>query len=170
MKTTINTFFEGAIGAIAGIVASLYFSDNLSMAAICGGFGAIIGRHIIPYIFDLIEGFLHDKNGLSITKVFRIFFWLFCLTGIIISSVYLTFDNLKVGETLTTKTRVKLKKEPGVGEEVIKILLMDEKVKYIEKYWKRTRWNESGNKYHNFWRKVETKNGEIGWIYGAYLK
>ena len=82
---------------------------------------------------------------------------------------YLTFDTLSKGQSLTTTTRVKLKSIPGVGNKIA-IIPKGEQVTYLEKKYTRTRWHESGKCYHNFWRKVEIKDGRIGWIYGAYLK
>ena len=172
MRKTIEAFADGAIGVLFGILIASYFFENPTMLVIGGGIGAIVGRIVFPFFLDVCLKIINliKEIDISIAAVkYKTFFVIICILIVLVGFYYMTVDNYDKGQRLYVTTSVQLKREPGVGGTKIRTLKSGESVIYINKLWKRTRWHESGNRYHSFWREVKTNKNEVGWVYGAYL-
>ena len=165
----IEALGEETMGSASGVVGGLYFTESVLIIVLIGGFGAVLGKVLFPFLVDTIPKLSFIKNKTHHIMSLRKVIALFVIFLLVLGYGYLTIDNYSKGQKLYTTAKVQLKEQSGVGGKAITIFKSNSEVTYLDKGWKRIRWYEDGNKFFNFWRKVRDQNGRIGWIYGGYL-
>ena len=172
-KKVIESFARAVIGSLAGLIPALTTNNVLFTVGIIGVCG-IVGEVALPRFINSFKG-SQFKNLLG----------LLCVTAIctIVSyEVYMRHDayGYKIGQQLVVShpsyPTIRMNEQPAFEhgpDEKYTVLKVGQQVTYLAASpRKRFRFPKRDDGYHfllAFWRKVKTQDGQVGWVYGAYL-